>query len=74
MDETTDVRALLAEPALCDGCPHAPRCAAGMACEQFRAFSTGLSATRWQVAPRQPSADIYADLFAEAHAARVGGR
>jgi len=46
----------------CDGCHHAQRCAAGLACGAMALFlSTGRISTSLQ--PRQPSAAIFRELF-----------
>ena len=49
------------EQHVCDGCPHAPRCAQGLACAAMAVFVA--RGTISKVAPRQPSAAIYARLF-----------
>ena len=47
----------------CDGCENSTRSATGLACEAFRSFVH--NATRWQVAPRQPTQAAYEELFGE---------
>lgn len=51
-----------AGPAPCDDCELAERCAARLlACESFRRYSR---LERWQAAPREPSAELYAAIYA----------
>ena len=50
----------------CAGCPHAARCAGGMACEQFAMFIRFGGDKRWRPAPRVPSREIFAVLFPDA--------
>jgi hypothetical protein len=54
------------EPIPCDGCHHNARCAAKQeACEAYRIFSIYRDTARCAVAPRQPTAAIYAAIFGE---------
>jgi hypothetical protein len=51
----------LGGPSPCDGCPHVARCREGLACTAMRVFvSSGRVSA---VAPRQPSAEIYRQLY-----------
>lgn len=54
------LRDALKQPSPCDGCQHAQRCRVQrLACDAFVLFAAGGSRERWQIAPRQPSAEKY---------------
>jgi hypothetical protein len=69
------VHAVFEGPAPCDRCPFAARCRDDqLACEQFRAFVHGVAESRWRVAPRWPTRELYAMVFDEAADDRKSGR
>jgi hypothetical protein len=55
-------------PGPCPECPNGARCGSrGEACEQFALFVRFGGLERWRAAARQPSAAIFARLFAGAN-------
>lgn len=53
------------DPAPCDGCPHATRCAAReLACAAYRLYARGAGAMSWSMAQRvDPTRELYLRLF-----------
>jgi hypothetical protein len=59
-----DLLPVLDEAFPCDGCPMSWRCAQGMACRAFAAYTTskGVEA-RWRSLPRVPDRDLYIRMY-----------
>ena len=62
-----DAYAIMAEPAPCDACDRAARCATNQeACSAFVLYVRGATADRWRLAPRlDASVATFDRLFAE---------
>jgi hypothetical protein len=60
----SEVEVAMVGPAPCDECTNRARCAAGpLACPAFALFVAAGGVDRWREAPRQPSAEVFAEVF-----------
>lgn len=52
-------------PCPCDSCPLREPCGVGLACQSFRAFVHGVSESRWRIAPRVPTRELFELVFSD---------